>query len=136
VSPAHGGSQGAHERWTGCLELGMVGDRELPQERLAPLRKADENFTPVLAIVLPACQPSLCETVDQLDGAVMLNLEALGQFADSRPAPFRQALDCQQKLVLLRLDPVRLGGVGAELQEAPDAVSEIGQGAVFSGREV
>jgi hypothetical protein len=33
--------------------------------------------------------------------------------------------------VLLRLDPVRARRFRAELQKAPDLVSELGQGAVF-----
>jgi hypothetical protein len=113
-----------------------MGDRELPQQRLAPVREADEDFPPVLGIVLAPREAPLGETVDQLDGAVMLNLQALGQLADGRPVSFGQAFDSQQKLVLLRLDPVRLGGVAAELQEAPDAISELGQRAILGGGEV
>src|SRR3712207_8223468 len=44
--------------------------------------------------------------VDQLDDAVVAQLQALGQLADRRPLPVRETLEREQQLVLLRGQPV------------------------------
>lgn len=49
---------------------------------------------------------SLHQAIDQIHGAVMLDLQTSSEFADRRDLSFGQAFDRQQKLVLLRLDVV------------------------------
>lgn len=67
------------------------------------------------------------QSVGQADGAVMGNLQALGQFADGNPVAAGKSLDGEQRLVLLRRQAGGVGGVFTETQELPQGVAETGQ---------
>lgn len=68
---------------------------------------------------------SLClGSVHQFDDTVMAQLESIGEFAQGGPLATGIALQGQQKLVLLRSQPVFADGLLAEAQVAPDAEAE------------
>ena len=52
----------------------------------------------------PLHEPPFDGTLHKLDGAVVLDLEALGDDSDGGPIVRAQRLEDQQELVLLRLD--------------------------------
>src|SRR6202046_3455171 len=88
------------------------------------------------AIFLPARtadQTLSFQTIGQFYRAVMLNLQALGKDADGGQPVWRQALDSQQRLMLLRFQARIPRRFLAEIQETPDLVAEIRQGAVVRG---
>jgi hypothetical protein len=87
------------------------------QKDLAPVRSASET---------PDKTPEL-EAVDELNCAVMLDLQPFGQHSDGCFPEFRQAPECQQSLMLLRFEPGRARGLFAEIQEAPDLVPKSGE---------
>jgi hypothetical protein len=67
----------------------------------------------------------LHQPVDEFDGAVVTQLQALGQSADScRTGPL-ESLDLKQHQVVLRLDPGRASRHLAHSQKAPDLVSQL-----------
>lgn len=70
------------------------------------------------------------QAIDQFDGAVMLQKQAAGQFADRGRRSLRQALDGEQQLVLLRLQAGGAGLIFTELQELPQLVAELRESAV------
>jgi hypothetical protein len=61
---------------------------------------------------------------------VVLEEQRFGQIADRGRIGPGVAADGEQQLVLLGLDPGVAGDPLADLQEAPDVVADIGQGAV------
>ena len=79
---------------------------------------------------------ALFQAIDHFDHTVMLELHPRGEFADRRHRSFRQTADCQQKLVLLRLQSVLPGLLFAEMQEPPDLAAKFGQSAIFSQSQV
>jgi hypothetical protein len=89
-----------------------------------------------LAAILLARSPvddtSFDRTSDQLGGAVLLDVETLGDHPDRR-ALRAQGLEYQKKLMLLRFETHLERGGLAERNEAPDLVSKLGQGAVLVG---
>ncbi len=76
------------------------------------------------------------QAVDQFDGAVMLNVEARGDLANSGLDVLRKPMYRQQELMLLRLDAVFLGGGFAEVEKSPDLPAELGEFAVLFAAEV
>lgn len=67
------------------------------------------------------------ETVHKLDGAVMLEEHPQSQFADSGFGAFRQALEREQKLMLLGLNAALFSRGFAEMQELTDLAAEFSQ---------
>src|SRR5579862_4673435 len=114
----------------------MVRDRKPPQQRLAAAREPEQDFPAILAGLLAPDGAMLGEPVNQLDGAVMLDLQPLSELTNRRAGAFRQAFDRKQQLVLRRLEPILAGRVGAELQEAANLVAEFRQSAVFPRGEI
>jgi len=87
---------------------------------------------PVAGVVLPADEPESFAAIGEADGAVVLNLKALGGFANSDPIAPRIALNGQQKLILLRPEPRPPDGQLAETHVAPHSVAETSQFLVLS----
>jgi len=67
------------------------------------------------------------EPVHEFHGAVVLDEQPGCNFADSWPDAFRQAPDCQQELVLMRLDAVLFRRGLAEMNKLTDLPPEFGQ---------
>ena len=57
----------------------------------------------------------------------MLDLQALGQFADAHAVRFIKAFDRQQSLMLLRGDAGLLGRFFAEAQKSSQGIAECSQ---------
>ena len=73
----------------------------------------------------------MCQTIAQLDGGVVADVQPAGNFRDRRVNVFRQALQCEQQLMVLRIDAIGASRLFAEMQEAPDLVAEFGERAVI-----
>lgn len=74
-----------------------------------------------------AHQTSLGRSLHQADYCVVTLLQELGQFADGGPFAVRIARDPEQKLVLLRSNAFRAGGLLAETQESTKVVTKPGK---------
>ena len=120
--PGEPPDRGAHRR-----ELGEMVQRQLAEHRLSPRREFDEDLASVDECAAPPHEPPLRQAVDQLDGAVVLHLEPLGQLADRRvPAP-REALHGEQQLVLARLELRAARLLFREREEPPQLVPQLGE---------
>jgi len=127
--PGEPPDRGAHRR-----ELGEMVQRQLAEHRLSPRREFDEDLASVDECAAPPHEPPLRQAVDQLDSAVVLHLEPLGQLADRRvPAP-REALHGEQELVVLGFKAGGPGRLLAESKEPADLVAELGEGPVGGRR--
>jgi hypothetical protein len=67
------------------------------------------------------------QAVDQLNRAVMLDLQSFREHSDCCLSRLRQALNRQQRLMLLRLDPGGTGSLFAEIQKTPDLIAKVRQ---------
>ena len=114
------------------VDLGAVDGRELREQRLATRGEGEEHQAPVAGASLPAEEPAFLHAVDQLDRAVVENLQALGEGAHRGRNTVRHPLDREQKLMLLRLDPGGTRGLVAEPREAAQLVAKFRQGTVVT----
>jgi hypothetical protein len=93
----------------------MVGERKSTQERRAMRGEAEQDLTAIGAGMFAADGATLGKAVHQLDGAVMLDLQAFSQLADVGSCFFGETFKSKKELVLLRLQAMLAGGFGAEL---------------------
>ena len=84
-----------------------------------------------LPAILRACganhKPLVFHAIHEFDHAVMPELQPVRQLSDGRGMPVRQTFDCEQKLMLLRLQSEPPDLLLAEMQETPDLIPELGQ---------
>ena len=94
--------------------LGQIG-----QQRLARRRELNQYPPAVLRVWAAANKTPRNSAIDQFDSAVVLDLEPTRQVAHGRRLERRgNPLQCQQQLVLLRLDTGRVRGTFAEVKKA------------------
>jgi len=102
-------------------------DGQLPQDGFATWRHLDDDGPSVGLGAAAPNQAAVHESVDQLDGGVVSDLQALGQHADRRHPRALDALHLKQEQVLLRLEPRGPGHLFADPQEAAHLIAQIGQ---------
>lgn len=110
----------------GCaqLQLGEVRGRELAQEGVATRRDRDASTTSIVGRAIAADQLRCLEAIEQLDDRVVLEHELFGDHLHGRLGALGEASQCEQQLVLARLDPdTARGGLG-ERDEAAQLVAE------------
>jgi hypothetical protein len=107
--------------------------RQMFQNVLALGRKLYMYFALVIRTAGLLDETPLREPVHQLDGAVVLKLETLGEICDARSWVVARSLRSEHKLMVLRLQSRLAGRVLTKAQETADLVSEFRQGLVVSG---
>src|SRR5437588_620545 len=110
--------------------IAVRGDQRLEQLGAAR-RQAHEHMAAIGAAGLADQQPLGDHAVDQPDGAVMADLQALGELADRRPVAPGEAAHREQRALLLRRDAGAAPRLFAEVQEAPQGVAELRQSLVL-----
>jgi hypothetical protein len=100
---------------------------ELTQYPLPFGSKHQEDFSPVLTAAPAPHIAARGQPIRQLHRAVMLNLQTLGQFADSWPDAFWQSFHGQHQLMLPRFQASSPGGLLTEVQKTTDLVTQIRQ---------
>jgi len=98
--------------------------------------QAYPDFATVFGPFIASNEAGLFEAARQFEGTVWLDEHAGRQFANSRLCGFRETVDGEEELMLLRLDAVLPGGGFAEEEEAADLATEFGEIAVLAGGEV
>jgi hypothetical protein len=97
------------------------------QERFPLLREPNEDLAVILFCRRAFHYAVFGQPVNKFHGAVMANQHPRGEFANGGLHAVGQALDGQQELVLLRLDPAGTRLVFAEAQKAADLKAELCQ---------
>ena len=82
----------------------------------------------------PFHQPALLQTIGQSAGAMVANEEPVGQRAYGRPVGVVGCADGQQELVLLRLQPLGVRGLFAEMEKAANLAAKISQRSIIGDR--
>ena len=109
---------------TQSAEFLAMGSREFLENLGAGTAEFHKDFTPVLVITLPFNQFLGGETVNQLDGCMMDDLELLCQFTDGYSFSLRESFDGKQGLILARSETSGLSGFFTELEESPKTIAE------------
>ncbi len=107
------------------VELFEVTLAQLVEAPAAQRGQAQPDDPLVAPIGSTADQPGGFGSVDELDGAVVLEQEYLGDVSNGRPAPVLPAPNREQELVLRRGEPDRRGLFFAPVQEAAEAGAEL-----------
>jgi hypothetical protein len=95
------------------------------QQGLAVRRKFHEYFAMIL-VPVSALQSALNnETIYKFHRAVMAKAELLGECGNSGTSALGQALDREEKLMLLGFDTLGAGRFLAKVQELPNTVPEL-----------
>ena len=94
------------------------------------------RFASVLLSGAPLHQTTLGRAPDKVDGAVMPDLQALGDDPDRGPFMGAERLQDEEELVLLRLNVGGTGGCLAEREEATNLVTQLTESPVLSGVEI
>jgi hypothetical protein len=111
----------------GGAEFVAVRHRKF-REQLFAARRHNELYLAPIGAVARAPNPTMSfQTPTQLHGAVVADLEPLGQNAHRRFESERTPFDGQESLMLLWLDPGRSRGARAEIQEAANFIAEVGE---------
>ena len=110
-----------------------MGARKPAQRGFALRRQADAHLPAVLAGPHALHQSPLRQPVEQSDHAVMPNQQLLRQLPHGRARGLAARADCQQQLVLLRLQPLGPGRLFAEVQKAPYPKAKLRQRLVIRG---
>lgn len=109
----------------------MVSGGECFKNGLTARGKDEPDLAAILFVSQPPDIMLRHQPISQAHGAVMANLQPLGQFADGNPVAARKALNGQHRLVSLRGEAHGASGVFAEMQELPQRVAELGERFVF-----
>jgi len=101
------------------------------QQALAPASQVEQYLAMIAFISHAPNQPLFLQPVREFYGAVVVNLEPFGERSHRRLAFGGQALDCQQRLVLMRLDSCFTRSAFAEVQKPPNLVPKVGEGTIL-----
>ena len=108
-------------------------EREERQEVLPPRRELHQHEPAAVVGSIPPDEAAGLDTIHELHGAVVLDLQARRQDADRRLPTLWHALQGEEHLVLLGFKARRAGGSFAEVQEAPELIAELGQRLILHG---
>src|SRR5690349_2608885 len=95
---------------------------ELAQDPFAASGEADVNLASVLGTAVALHEILLFKTADQLDGAVVLDLQTFGKIGDAAAVPTACPAQRQHKLMMLGFNSGPARGLFAEVQKAADLV--------------
>ena len=104
----------------------------MAQKLLSAARELEQDFTAVGLAARASDETVRLQPVAQLDSAVMLDLQSLGQYTDRHLGLTWQSLDRQQRLMLLRLDASDAHGLLAKIQEPANFVPKISQRSIIN----
>lgn len=90
--------------WPDTPQVPFVVRRQEREDASTLGGDSQQHLSPILAAALAHHEASAFELVDQRDGGVVLHAQPLGDRANRGPRSLRQALQGQEKLVLLRFD--------------------------------
>jgi hypothetical protein len=110
-------------------------ERKEWQEGLSARREPYEHAPAVALASNSPDEAAGLHAIDELDGAVVLDLQTLRQETDGRLPTFRHAFEGEKKLVLLRLKARRTRGSFAEAHEPAELIAKLGQRLILGHRE-
>jgi hypothetical protein len=113
--------------WRRGPQLDAVLERKAAENVFASRRQTYQHAAAVNRVGRTLDETMSRHPVDQLDRAMVPNLEPLSNLADRCSVVHGEPLDRQQQLMLLRLEAGRASHFIAEMQEATDQQPEAGK---------
>jgi hypothetical protein len=124
------------QHWRSRLQLLAVLLRELFQHGFSFGRDLDQHSSAVLAVVVTLHESARHGPIDELDGAVVLDQQPLGEVADGwRAVSAAEAAQHEQQLMLLWFEAERVRSAFAKGEEAPELEAEASEGSVVEWGE-
>src|SRR5205085_11772916 len=114
------------ERVVEGLELLLIGLCDARESALALVRQRHQGPPAIDGIFLALQQAAVHTALDQERGAVVAELQPLGDLANAHGRIRRVATHDEQQHVLLRRDATRTSLLLRIAQEAPDGVAKVG----------
>jgi len=105
--------------------------REIAEQFFTFGSELHDDLASIFGVTLSRCKPAICQAVNQLHSAVMLDLKSFGDFADGGRNSLRHAFDGEHKLMLLWLDAGFARRTFAESKETANVISEFRQSLVI-----
>jgi hypothetical protein len=127
----HDGLQGAQNGETRGAQLGAMRKGDLAKNFLSATGEPQQDLAPIFAATRSFQKAVRFQSINELDGAVVLDLQALGENADGGIVGSGQSLDREERLILLRLNPGGAGGLLAQILKTAHLVAELRQSAVI-----
>jgi hypothetical protein len=118
------------QRRSRAAQLVFMLQGQPSEDAFAARTKVNINLTPVFLAQGSAYESSSGQPIDQLDRAVMLDLQSFREIRNTSAPGAGHALYSKQELVLLRLKPRGTGCVFAESEKATNLVAKLGYGLV------
>jgi hypothetical protein len=110
-----------------------VRDRQPTKQPLSARGERDHDLPTIGSVRRPAHEPARFATIDQLDGAVVAELESFCEHADRRSEAERQAPHGEEQLMLTGLDSNLRRRLLAEADEAAKPIAEFRERTVLGG---
>jgi len=136
VARPHNAAQRGHQLGPGTAQFLAMMQRQLGEHLLTLGSEREQYLAAVVLRPRAVDKSSRFQTIHQFHGAMVADLHAIRQFADSRTNPGRHALDRQHKLVLAALQSRLFNRLLAEMKEAADLVAELRQRLVIRQGEL
>ena len=112
----------------------MMGERELSQDATAGACEPNDYLAAIRLRRVADDVTAAFQAVNELNHAVMFELQPDGQLSDGRDGSRREPFEGEKQLVLLRLQPMRANLIVAETKKSADLAAELGQSAITSQR--
>jgi hypothetical protein len=117
----------------GCLgsQLGQGQEGQTPQHTLAAWPQRHHDLPAIATGAMPHDHAPGDESIDELHGAVMADMQTLGERPDRRRAAPLEAFDLKQQEVLLGLDTRRARRRLAGTEDTANLIAPLRQGRVI-----
>lgn len=111
-----------------------MSERKFSQQKSSGACQLNDNLPAILFALHAGNSAESLQAVYQLNSAVMLEPQSVGQFADGGLFSWWKPSDGEQQLVLLRLKSISSSLPFAEEEKFSDLISEFSQGTIIRKR--
>jgi dihydroorotate dehydrogenase (NAD+) catalytic subunit len=127
IACPHHPAKGRDQLRPGGTQFFVMMKRQFGENPFSLGSKREKNFAAVILRARALYEAAGLEPVDQFDGAVVADIHAVGQLADSRPHVRRHALNGQHQLILPTFQPGLFHDLFAEMKKSANLVAKLRQ---------
>jgi len=124
ATPANGLGESFQQLRSSQFQFPLVSYGKAQQKFFALGRQSQQDLAAIGLVSQPVYHPACFQAIGQFHRTVVLDLKALRQGGDNGFLSRWQTLNCEQSLVLVRLDSRFARSPFAEIQEAPNFIPE------------
>jgi hypothetical protein len=124
---AHDAAKSGHQIGSSGTQFVVMMKRQFSEDLLSLRSECKQDLAAIVFGAGAMDKTSSFQAIYKFDCAMVADLHAVRQFANSRPHPGRHALDGQHQLILATFQTRVLHHLLAEVKEAADLVTELRQ---------